>query len=117
MSSDQLRMDLDVDSSPVLMFVELFRRALKERDPSGGAHDLPTELCRVESGDRPAQAGALALTLYPSDVLLRYAAALLAGDNVREMALPGDPYGLLRSAGAADLADEELPPFGAPGGE
>lgn len=80
MSGDQMPMVVDVDAAPWLMFVELFRRALKERDPSGGGHDLPTELFRVESGDRPAQAGAVAMTLYPSDALLRCAAALL-GDT------------------------------------
>ena len=76
MGNDALPINIDIDAAPVMLFLALFKRALDGRalpqdDP------LPAGCIRCETNDRPAAPGAIALTAYPSDALLRYAAAML----------------------------------------
>ena len=77
MGKDVLPIDMHVDAAPVMLFLALFKRALDGRalpqdDP------FPADCIRCETDDRPAAPGAIALTAYPSDALLRYAAEILA---------------------------------------
>ncbi|MFD2112044.1 hypothetical protein [Thiorhodococcus fuscus] len=71
---------LDLDARPFELFAELLQGALQAREGAVDLPDLPTELVRVESDHGAAAAGELRVTLYPSDALLRFAAAGRAAD-------------------------------------
>jgi len=67
------------DASPVLLLIELLRRAMDiSKTPIDLGDDL-SELVRVETDHGSARAGELHVTLYPSDRFLRHAAAVFAG--------------------------------------
>ena len=67
------------DASPVLLLIELLRRAMDiSKTPIDLGNDL-SELVRVETDHGSARAGELHVTLYPSDRFLRHAATFLAG--------------------------------------
>jgi hypothetical protein len=73
--------ELQCDASPLTAFIELLQCALESRKRPLGRGDLPAELARLEAGDDATRAGQLRVRLYPSDALLRFAAACWAGDG------------------------------------
>lgn len=75
-----LSISVRCDSSPILLFAELLKRAMQTSERPFGLGDFTFEPCRVESDYGAAATGELLVTLYPSDAFLRFAAAHFAGD-------------------------------------
>lgn len=83
-----IELSFECDETPFSTFIALFERRLKsaavrsDRAKFRGLKlgNLPKELVRIENDNRPAKAGVLRIVLYPSDALLRFAAAFWARD-------------------------------------
>ena len=68
------------DPAPIVLFTELFKRALEASQRPLDLGELCFELARLETDNGSAGAGELTVRLYPSDAFLCFAAAALAGD-------------------------------------
>ena len=68
------------DASPLTTFAELLQLGLKFVHAPLGICDPPLELVRFEHDTDPARADELVVRLYPSDALLCFTAACLAGN-------------------------------------
>ena len=75
------KIDLVVDSSPLLGFLRLLEFRCEAGDCSFSLGELRSESFRVESVIDAANAGKIFITLYPSDAFLGCVAAALAGDG------------------------------------
>jgi hypothetical protein len=71
---------LEVDPKPIMLFIELFKRALEASQCALDIGDLGFELARVETDGSATETGKLVIRLYPSDSFLDFAATTLAGD-------------------------------------
>jgi hypothetical protein len=74
---NEVTVKIITDATPVLTFMSLFQSAIKRRKLFLKPGEFPFEACRVETDKGPASAGEFHMTLYPSDTLLRFAAAKL----------------------------------------
>lgn len=68
------------DASPLILFIELFKRSLKLLNRPIYISDLPPKLFRLEQDSSAAGTGIITVRLYPSDSFFRFAATLFAGD-------------------------------------
>lgn len=80
MASNKCKINLHVDTSPLLLFTKLLKLRIKRSKRSLNLRNLPSKLIRLESDARPARTGKVRVTLYPSDSFLRFGAAVLARD-------------------------------------
>jgi len=78
MASEQV-LTLRVNEKPFLLLIEVLQSALEARKLRLNVGDLPAEIGRVEVNHSATSAGELTMTVYPSDALLDFAAAVLAG--------------------------------------
>jgi hypothetical protein len=76
----QQSLTVKCDSTPLLLFINLFNRALKVSKRSVDLGHFPFELFRVENDFCATRAGEVLVTLYPSDCFLRFAATIFAGE-------------------------------------
>ena len=73
--------DFEVNSSPLEFFLDAFKLKLEASKQSLSLTELGFELGRVESRSDPANAFKVLVTLYPSDALFDFAAAIFARDR------------------------------------
>jgi hypothetical protein len=79
MAAKTLKLELTADTGPAEMILDLL---IRHADLAGRKIDpvqVPEELFRIEHDPCPAGADELRVVLYPSDGLLRFAAAVFAG--------------------------------------
>lgn len=84
-----LTLSITGDATPFLLFAELFELGLKTSEGPLDLGQLPSELLRIESNVSAARAAELLIVFYPSDALLRFTAARLAGkldlDRIKDL--------------------------------
>jgi hypothetical protein len=74
-------MKITLDANSFLAFTDRLERSLQSRQGPLDLGELPAEIIRLETNFLPAGAGELVVTLYPSDGLLRFAAAVWARES------------------------------------
>ena len=72
--------NLACNAEPLLLFIELLKRALQVTNRRFDLGNLEFELARIESNFSAASACELGITLYPSDAFFDFAVAIFAGD-------------------------------------
>lgn len=83
MAPDPCTVVIHTDASPFILFSRFLNRLLKVRNSTIDLSHLPDELARIETDNGTARAGELRITMYPSDSLLRFAAAACARNGNR----------------------------------
>lgn len=78
MSCECPMLELQCNSAPLASFAKLFELFLKIRNTPVNLADFPSELVRVEQDHHAARTGKLAMTFYPSDAFLAFAATFAA---------------------------------------
>lgn len=72
---------LKVDTKPLLLYLEVFKRILQISNSSINFSDFSSEIVRFETDNSTASAGEISITLYPSDTFIRFVSALWTSDG------------------------------------
>lgn len=76
-----LTLNCNTNTKPLMGYIALLEHLIKLGKLSFDLSDLSFELARVDTYNSATSTGELLVTLYPSDSLLCFIAAALAGDT------------------------------------
>ena len=71
---------LKVDSKPLMLYLEVFKRVLQIRNSPINFCDFSSEIVRFETDNGTANTGEISIILYPSDTFIRFVSALWTSD-------------------------------------